>query len=123
MEKQGLEHFNIFYFLLLLFFKIYFIAYAIGCPNLFPFLPLHPVPPFTLAITALSSCQWVMHVSSLATPFPLLILTSSCLYLPICSFNPYAFSLFCPSPLLTDNPANDCHIYDSVSVLFVCFVY
>ena len=36
--------------------------------------------------------------------------------------NPYTFSPILPLPLSTDNLPNDLHIYDSVSVLYVCLV-
>ena len=37
----------------------------------FPLYPLHPVP----HSPPLSSCPWVIHISSLASPFPILFLT------------------------------------------------
>ena len=106
-------------------FKIYFINYAI---TVVPIFPLCPAPPSTSIPStnslSLSSCPWVMHISSLASPFPTLYLTYPCLF---CTYQfvlliPCTFSLFSPLPLPTDNPPNHLHIYDSVSVLLVCFV-
>ena len=86
--------------------------------------PFHVVPPFPTAISHLSSCAWVMYVSSLTSPFPILFLTSPCL------FHTYQLYLIpapsppplLPQPLPADNPPNDLHIYDSVSVLVLCLV-
>ena len=46
-------------------------------PSLYSSLPSTPLPP---AFSPLTSCPWVMHRSSLASPFPLLFLTSPCLF-------------------------------------------
>ena len=40
-----------------------------------PFIPLHAAPPPT-SIPPRCSCAWVVHISSLASPFPIIILTS-----------------------------------------------
>ena len=70
------------------------------------------------------SCTWVMHVSSLATPFPALYFTAYWLF---CNYlfvllNPLTFSPIPPNPLPSDNHQNVLHIHDSVSLLFVCLV-
>ena len=73
----------------LIFKNIYFTDYAITVVPIFPPLPHPPGTPHSLwqSPHTLSSCSWVMHVSSLFTPFPILFLISllSILYLPICS--------------------------------------
>ena len=47
-------------------------------PALFiPLCPAHPLPP---AFPLFSSCPWVVHISSLASTFPLLFLPSPCLF-------------------------------------------
>ena len=85
--------------------------------------PFYLVLPFSLAIPHLGSCPWVTYVSSLVTPFPILLLTSPCL---LCTYNlyliPVPFPPFSPFSLPTGNSQNDLHIYDSVSVLLVCFI-
>ena len=65
-----------------IFLKMYFTDYAITIvPFFLPFIPLHPAPPLPSAFPIpLSSCPWVIHISSLASPFPILFLTSSCLF-------------------------------------------
>ena len=53
--------------------------------QLFQFFPLYPLPPgnpIPSSSHPLSSCPWVIHVSSLATPFSMLFLTSPCLFVP-----------------------------------------
>ena len=74
--------------------------------------------------TPFSSCPWFVHVSSLASPLPILFLTSPCLFCsyPLCFLIPAPFSPFFPFPLPVDNPPNDPHTCDSVPVLVVCLV-
>ena len=64
------------------------------------FAPLLPVPPFPPEIPSFSSCLWVMHVSSLASPLPTLFLTSPCLFCTyqLCFLIPAPLPLFSPSP-------------------------
>ena len=105
------------------FLKIYFIDYAI---TVVPFSPLSPLPctPHPPSFPHLSSCPWVIHISPLATPFPILFLTSPFLFCT-CQFailNPCTFPSLSPFRLSTDNPLNDPHFYDSVSVLLFCLV-
>ena len=110
------------------FFKVYFIDYAI---TVVPFLsPLYSPPPCVLPPTCipplpLSSCPWIIHTSSLASPFPILFLTSLCLFCTyhLCFLFPVLilpFILLPPTP--TDDPQCDLHFCDSVSVLIVCLV-
>ena len=63
-----------------------------------------PFSPYTLhapqtAVPLLSSCPWVVHVSSLASTFPILFLTSPCLFCAyqLCFLFPVPFSLFSPA--------------------------
>ena len=59
------------------------------------FTPLHPAPPLPPTLPPYSSCPWVIHISSLASAFPILFLPSPCLFSTyhLC----YLFSV--PSPL------------------------
>ena len=61
------------------FLKIYF-DYAITVVPIFLLSPFTMYPPFPLEIPPLSLCPWVVHKSSLASPFPTLFLTSPCLF-------------------------------------------
>ena len=92
------------------------------CPNFFSFAHLHPGSPFPPEILVLSSCPWVMHVSSSAAPLPILFLTSTYFVSTNFCLNPAPFLLFSSFPLPADNPPNGLHIYDSVSILLVCLV-
>ena len=62
-------------------FLIYFIDYAVTVvPFISPLYSPQPCTPLPPAFPPLSSCPWVVHVSSLASPFPILFLTSPCLF-------------------------------------------
>ena len=86
---------------------------------LFPSIRYLPFPP---ALSPLSS--WIMHKSYLAIPLPILFLISPSLFFTyqLVFLNPWTFSPILPLPLPTDNPPNDLHIYNSVSVLLFCLV-
>ena len=45
-----------------------------------PFIPLHPAPHFPPAFPHFSSWPWVVHISSLVSPYSILFLTSVCLF-------------------------------------------
>ena len=108
-----------FYFL-----KVYFVDYAIMVVPFFSTLfpsALYPMPP---SFPHLSSRPWVVHISSLASPFPMLYLTSSCLcctYLLCFLFSvPFPPSALLPHP--TGSPPRDLHFCNSLPVLVVCLV-
>ena len=83
-------------------FLIYFIDHAI---TVVPFTPLYSPPPCTSHPTHIppySSCPWVIHISSLASTFPILFLPSP-YFLPTiyATYSLYLFALSpSPSPLL-----------------------
>ena len=84
-----------------LFKKWYFIDYAITGVLIFPSLP--PSGQYPPPNSNHCSCPWVTHISSLATPFPLLYFTSLglfCNYLFVL-LNPLTFHPYpqCPSHL------------------------
>ena len=69
---------------------------------IFLFLPAHPLPP---TFPAFSSCSWVIHISSLASIFSVLLLTSPVYLLPTI-YATYSLYLFPPlspptPPLIT----------------------
>ena len=91
------------------------------------FSPLYSPPPCTLPpsnIPPLSSCPWIIHVSSLASPFPILFLTYPCTFYAyqLCFLFLYLSMPILLFPLPTDNPPCDLHFCDSVPVLVVCLV-
>ena len=89
-----------------------------------PFTPLHSIPFLFQHLPTLSLCPLVVHISSLASTFPILFLTSLCLFSTYHLY--YLFSV--PFPPLysshspTDNPLYDLQFCDSVPVLVVCSV-
>ena len=71
------------------------------------------------------SCPWVLRISSLAAPFPILYLISPWLF---CNYlfvvlNPLTSPSILPHPLTSGNHENALFIHYSVSVLLVCLVY
>ena len=68
----------------------------------------------------LSSCLWIVYVSSLASPLPMLLLTYPHLFCTyhLCFLFPVPFPSFSPFSL----PADNLHIDDSVPVPVVCLV-
>ena len=91
----------------------------------FSSLPPPPSTPHSLRqFPHLCSCPWVMHIRSLASPFPALYFTSPwifCNYLFVL-LNPLTSSPTPYNPLLSGNHQNTPCIHDSVSVLLVCLV-
>ena len=85
----------------LYFLKLYFTDYASTVVLIFPPLPAPSSTPHSLRQSIhLCSCPWVMHVSSLATPFPILYFTSPWLF---CNYifvllNPFTSSPIPPQP-------------------------
>ena len=80
--------------------------------------------PLVTTKRTLSSCLWIIHISSLASPFTVLFLASPCLFCAyhLCLFFPVPFYPFSLLPLPTDKPPCDLHFCGSVPVLVVCLV-
>ena len=109
----------------LIFLKVYFINYAIiVVPSSPPLPPLPGSPLHSNDLSPLSSCPWVVHVSSLGSPLPILFLTFPCLFCtyPIMLLTHYTFSPILLLPLPAGNPPNGLHIYDYILILVVCLV-
>ena len=87
------------------------------------YYPLPCTPPHT-HIPPHSSCPWVVHISSLASTFPILYLTSPCLFstYQLVALIPCTFSPILPLPLPADNPPCDLYFWDFILVLVVCLV-
>ena len=94
-------------------------------PNLSPFVPPLPCTTSTPAFTTLSSCPWVIHISSLSPLFPIPILTSAHLFYAyqVCFLFPVPFPLIASLPLPTENPPCDVHFSDSVPSLVFSLGY
>ena len=107
----------------LLFFKIYLLCYY-SCPISPPHsTPSCPSPPSHIP-PPYSSCPWVILISSLASTFLALLLTSPCLSSTyhLCYLFSVPFPPISPSHSPIDNPPWDLHLYGSVPVLVVCLV-
>ena len=89
------------------------------------FSPLCPPPPSTLhSLSNPPTSVYVMHICSLATPFPILYFTSPWLF---CNhlfvlLNPLTSSPIVPNPLPSGSHQNALHVHDSVLILHVCLV-
>ena len=72
----------------------------------------------------LGSCPWVVHMNSLLSTFPILFLTSPCLFSTchLCYLFPVLFPPLSSSHSASDNHLCDLHFCDSVPVLIVCLV-
>ena len=103
-----------------LFFKKYILLIMLLRLSHFPpFIPLHPAYLLPPAFPHLSSSPWVIHVSSLASTFPTLFLTSPIFYLLLMLLILCTFSPLSPSHAPADNPPCDLHFCASVPVLMV----
>ena len=88
-RKKQKENFQFFSYILYIFLTsksgiflfLCFIDYAITVvPFFLPFIPVHPAPPSHRHFPHLSSCPWIVHTRSLDSLFPMLLLTSPCLF-------------------------------------------
>ena len=107
-------------------FLIYFIDYAITVVPFFSPLSHSNLHSHTLQHPPLlSSCPWDAHINSLASPFPILFLSSCCLFCTykLCFLFPVPFSPISPLPIPTNNPPWHLHFCDSVPFLVVCLVF
>ena len=109
-----------------LFFFLYFIDYAITVVPFPPFPQLHPAHPLPPTFPSYSSCPWVIHISSLASTFPIYTIIT----LPLSIFHlSFMLLILCTFPSLSpshspvDNPPFDLHFCGSVPVLVVCLVH
>ena len=96
--------------------------------QIFPLCPSPPSIPYSFRqFPHHCSCPWVIRVSALATPFPILCFTSPWLF---CNYlfvllNPLILHPFPHMPLPSGEHQNFLCIHDSVSVLLVssvCFL-
>ena len=114
-------YYILYYFLLL----IYLLIMILQLSHFPCFTPLHPVQPFSPTFPPHSSCPWVILISSLASTFPILVLSSPCLFSTyhLCYLFSVPFPTLSPSHSPVDNPPCDLHFCGSVSVLVVCLVF
>ena len=83
-----------------LFFKLYFIDYAITVVPVFPPWPSPPITSHCLRpFPHHCSCPWVMRISSSATPFPVLYFTCPWLF---CNYLVVLLCTLTSSPIIFD---------------------
>ena len=119
------EHFIVLNYFFFHFLSIFCWLCYYSCPIFFlPFIPLHPAScPHPAFLPTLSSCPWVVHISFLASPFPILFLTSHVYFVPtIYASNSLYLFPHSPLPHPSESPPCDLHFYDSVPVLVICLV-
>ena len=90
-----------------------------------PFSPLHPAHVHPPILSPYISCPWVIHISSVASTFPILFLPSPCVFSTyhLCYLFSVPFPPLSPSHSPINNPPCDLHFCGSVPVLVVCLVY
>ena len=103
--------------LLIMLLQLYHFCLPLSSSALYPTSLRHSSSP-------LSSCPWVVRISSLASPFLTLFLTSPCAFRTyhLCFLFPVPFLPLSPSHFPAENPPSDHHFCDSVPVLVVCLV-
>ena len=108
-----------------LFFKNILLIMLLQLSHFRPFTQLHPAHPLPPTFPPYSSCPWVIHISSLASTFPILFLPSPCLFSTyyLCYLFSVPFPPLSPSQSPIDNPPCDLHFCGSVSVLVVCLAF
>ena len=111
------------FILFILFFKYILLIMLLQLTHFLPFISLHPTHPPT-RIPPFRTCPWVVHINSLASAFPILSLTSPCLF----STYHLCYLLSVPSPhsplpFPAGNPPCNLHFSNSVPVLVVCLVH
>ena len=102
-------HFVFFLILLIMLLPLYHF------PLFISLCPAHPFPP---TFPRFSSCPWVIHISSWASTYPILFLTSPCLFSTyhLCYLFSVPFPSFSPLPL----PVVTLHVI-SISVILFLF--
>ena len=101
------------YIFLVFFFILIFYCYWITVVPIFPPLPALPDTSLPSSNPPVSSCPWIVHISSLASPFPRLFLSSPCLF---CTY--HLCFLFPSSPF--PSPLRTLHV-TSISVNLFLF--
>ena len=93
-------------------FNIFYWLSTTVVPFFLPFIPFCHAAPLPPSFPHLSSCPWVVYISSLASPFPILFLTFPCLFCTyhLCFLFPVPSP---PHPLPAENPPCDLHFGES----------
>ena len=104
------------------FLKYILLIMLLQLSHFLPFTPLHPAHPLPPTFPPYSSCPWVIHISSLASTFPILFLRSPCLFSTyyLCYLFSVPFSPFSPSHSSVDNLPCDLHFFSCSSCSRFC---
>ena len=90
-----------FFFLFLKYILLIMLLQLSHClpPSFIPLCPAHPLPPVFPSLP----CAWVVHISSLASPFPIRYLAYPVYFLPTiyATYYLYLFPFFPPCHLMT----------------------
>ena len=65
------------------FFKYILLIMLLQLSHFPPFIPFHAAHTLSPAVLPFSSCPWVIYISSLAFPFPIIFLTSPVYFVPV----------------------------------------
>ena len=79
-SKSSLYGINPHSYHIITFLEIYLLIMLLQLSHFPPFTPLHPAHHLPPTLPPYSSCLWVILISSLASTFPILFLTSPCLF-------------------------------------------
>ena len=121
IKISGLQFYNRVSFL------ICYIDYAITVvPFFLSFIPLCPAPCLPPAFPHLSTYPWIIHTSSLASPFPILLFLTSPVYFVPTIYAFYSLYLFphssrSPFPLITLHVISISVILFLFSLFAFCF--
>ena len=99
------------------FFRYILLIMLLQLPHFF--LSLHPAPPIPPSFPHLGSCPWVIHISYLASTFPILFLTSSIYFVPT---NYASYYLFPHSPH-SSSPLIILHVISISVILFLFWLF
>ena len=106
------------------FFKYILLIMLLQLSHFPPFTQLHPAHLLPPIFPPYSSCPWVILISSLASTFSILFLTSPCLCSTyhLCYLFSVPFPPLSPSHSPADNPPCGLHFCESFPALVVCLV-
>ena len=95
-------------------FSTYHLCYLFSVPFL-PLSPSHPAPLKPPAFPPLSSCPWVVHISSLSSLFPIPFFSSPIYLMP----TNYASSLYISPLFLPSPPLKTLHVMSTSLILLL----
>ena len=112
------------FLLFFVFLKSILLIMVLQLSHFAPFTPLCPAHPLPPTFPPYSPCPWVIHISSLASTFPILFLPSPSLFSTyhLCYLISVRFPPLSTSHSPVDNPPCELHFCGSIPVVVVCLV-